>query len=47
MDEDNKLYDLLGVSRTAADGEIKKVSRLETCGEDDGISRTFSLIKSP
>lgn len=26
MDEDNKLYELLNVSRTASDAEIKKVS---------------------
>jgi curved DNA-binding protein CbpA len=26
MDEDNKLYDLLGVARNATDVEIKKVS---------------------
>lgn len=31
-EEDNKLYELLNVSRTAADAEIKKVSR-RTCGE--------------
>lgn len=26
MEEDNKLYDLLGVTRTSTDAEIKKVS---------------------
>lgn len=31
MDIDNKLYELLGVSRNASDAEIKKVS-FGTCG---------------
>lgn len=39
MDEDNTLYELLNVTRTASEVEIKKVSRQGTCGEIEDASQ--------
>lgn len=55
MEEDNKLYELLGVSRTSTDAEIKKVSfivlyrfRLKPCGimEESYMTALSSFIFS-